>query len=80
MAILKNSTVRQIMPAPIEGVVEQFSICQETGKPQVLVTTTLPDGHKEGRYFDLDAVEEIAPPPAATPAPTPSPTPAPSGV
>lgn len=61
VSVRKGDAVRQILPAPIEGVVESFSICQETGKPQVMVTTTNAAGDKESRFFDVDAVELITP-------------------
>lgn len=64
--VRKGDKVRQKMPAPIEGVVSSFSICQETGKVQVLVTTTNAEGDEEGRYFAASDLEVIPQEPPAS--------------
>lgn len=59
--IRKGSTVRQIMPAPIVGVVEKYEVDQETGQVQVLVVSPDADGdgNDEARYFKLSEVELV---------------------
>lgn len=62
-AIKKGDTVRQILPAPIVGVVQKFDVCQEHGTLQVLVEwpDTDGDGMPQSRYFHVDDVEVVAP-------------------
>lgn len=60
MAIRKGTSVRQIV-TPIEGVVESFSVDQETGDVQYLVAYTGEDGQPRARYFKLDELEENVP-------------------
>ena len=51
MTFIKGQAVAQIVPAPIEGVVDGFSLDQDTGEVTVLVTYTDEDSNKQTRYF-----------------------------
>ena len=58
--IKKGDRVRQIVPAPIEGVVTEYHVCQETGAVSVTVQTTIDadgDGRYDERVFLLNQVE-----------------------
>ena len=59
--IKKGDTVRQIMPAPVVGVVTEYNICQETGAVQVKVEwpDADGDGHAESRFFRVDDIEKV---------------------
>ena len=59
--IKKGDVVRQIMPAPVEGVVTEYNICQETGTVQVKVEwpDTDGDGIPQSRFFKVDEVEVV---------------------
>ena len=59
--IKKGDTVRQIMPAPVVGVVTEYNICQEHGTVQVKVEwpDTDGDGIPQSRFFKADEVEVI---------------------
>lgn len=56
----KGDTVRQIMPAPIEGNVVGFHADQETGALQVCVEFQ-EAGETRQRYFDADQIEAVPP-------------------
>ena len=47
----KGSRVVQVQPAPIVGVVSGFSVDQETGDVQVLVSWPAEDGSVHSRHF-----------------------------
>jgi hypothetical protein len=53
----KGDAVRQIMPAPIEGVVSGFQVDQETGSLQVRVEYTDETGEARERFFSADQIE-----------------------
>lgn len=59
--IKKGDMVRQILPAPITGVVERFEVDQNTGDLQVMVVwpDTDGDGVPQSRFFKLDEVEPV---------------------
>ncbi len=59
--IIKGSTVQQILPAPIKGVVEDFVVCQETGdvSTKVVWPDVDGDGQPESRYFKLSEIELV---------------------
>lgn len=59
--IFKGDTVRQTMPAPIEGVVTEYNICQETGDVQIKVEwpDADGDGFPESRFFKISEVEKV---------------------
>lgn len=58
----KGDAVTQVLPAPIQGVVTGFALCQETGDVHAQVTYTDADGAVHVRHF---AQSELK----ATPAP-----------
>jgi hypothetical protein len=51
----KGDAVRQVLPAPVEGVIERFVFNQETGEVGVIVKTE--DGQE--RSFTEDQVESV---------------------
>lgn len=58
--IKKGDRVRQITPAPVEGVVTEYHVCQESGIVSVTVQTERDDdgdGRFDERVFRLDQVE-----------------------
>lgn len=59
--IKKGDTVRQIMPAPVVGVVTEFNVCQEEGT--VLLKVEWPDtdgdGLPQSRFFKDSEVELV---------------------
>lgn len=59
--IKKGDTVRQILPAPIVGVVEEYVVCQQSGEVSVKVVWPDADGDgiEESRYFKLSEVEAV---------------------
>lgn len=59
--IKKGDVVRQVLPAPIEGVVERFEANPDTGEMQVLVVwpDTDGDGVPQSRFFKLEDVEPV---------------------
>lgn len=59
--IKKGDTVRQIMPAPVVGVVTEYNVCQETGDVQVKVEWPDQDGDgiAESRFFRIDQIEKV---------------------
>lgn len=60
MTIKKGTPVRQIVAAPIVGIVGGFKIDEESGEPQVLVEW--PEGEvTQARYFKQSEIEEITP-------------------
>lgn len=59
MPIPKNSVVRQVVPAPIEGVVTDYAIDRESGITQVLVAWLDADGVPHERYLLESEVEVI---------------------
>lgn len=74
MAIKKGSKVRQVMPAPFEGLVESYAVDQQTGETQLKVTRIVKDAdgteHEQSMYLQADGVELIEGPVAeTTPAP-----------
>jgi hypothetical protein len=58
MAIAKGTEVKQVVAAPITGVVDSFSVDQETGQLQYLVKWADADGEECSKYFQDG---EIAP-------------------
>lgn len=58
MAIPKDTLVRQIVPAPVQGVVKDYAVDRESGATQVLVAWTDADGDHE-RFFREEDVEVI---------------------
>lgn len=56
----KGDAVRQVMPAPIEGVVAGFHADQETGELQVCVEFQ-EAGETRVRYFDVEQIEAVVP-------------------
>mgnify|MGYP000458704570 CR=1 FL=1 len=69
LAFKKGDTVRQVVPAPIEGTVAAFSVDQETGAVQVLVEYPhAEDGSTSSRYFDAGELEAVAVPAVDAPA------------
>jgi hypothetical protein len=57
--VKKGDTVRQILPAPIEGTVVGFNADQETGALQVCVEYQA-DGETRQRYFDSNQIDLVA--------------------
>lgn len=59
--IKKGDTVRQILPAPVQGVVTEFNICQQEGSVMVKVEwpDTDGDGLPQSRFFNADEVEVV---------------------
>ncbi len=57
----KGDLVRQVLPAPVVGEVVEYTICQETGTPQVRVEwpDADGDGHAESRWFKVEEVEVV---------------------
>jgi hypothetical protein len=55
----KGTKVRQILPAPIRGVVERYEADEATGELQVLVISPDADGdgNPDARYFKVDGIE-----------------------
>jgi len=53
----KGAAVRQIVAAPIQGAVEAFTIDQETGEVQYLVSWNGADGTPQSRYFLAHEIE-----------------------
>lgn len=47
----KGDKVRQIMPAPVTGKVDYFTVDQETGSVQIRITRKDADGNKHRTYF-----------------------------
>jgi hypothetical protein len=50
-AFTKGQSVKQVLPAPIEGTVAGFSLDQENGEVLVLVEYTDADNQTHSRYF-----------------------------
>lgn len=59
MAIAKGTQVRQVIAHPIEGVIDSFSVDQETGEVQYLVTWNDADGVTHSRYFQDGEVAPV---------------------
>lgn len=71
MSFKKGTLVRQIMPAPFEGVVTHYAVDQETGDRQNRVSRAVvdvdgnpaldPNGNPiiEERYFNDDQIEQV---------------------
>ena len=60
--IKKGDRVRQIMPLPVEGVVTEFHVCQNSGVVSVTVASPRDDdgdGHPDLRAFTLDQLELV---------------------
>jgi len=55
----KNEKVRQIMPAPIEGVVSRFHFSQQTGEIQYEVSWKDANGVEHARAFNEDQIEVV---------------------
>lgn len=51
VAFVKGEAVTQVLPAPIEGVVESFAFDSDTGNITVLVSFVDADGNDQQRYF-----------------------------
>lgn len=51
MAFAKGTSVRQIMPAPVEGVVTGFMMDNETGEVLHCVEWTDGEGETHSRFF-----------------------------
>lgn len=47
----KGDTVRQVVAAPVEGVVSRYDVDQETGEVQILVEWLDGEGNTCSRYF-----------------------------
>lgn len=60
MSIIKGALVRQIVK-PIEGVVQSFSIDQETGARQFQVGWLDEDGNECSRFFAEGEIEAVEP-------------------
>ena len=54
----KGDNVRQVVPAPIVGIVAGFHADQETGKLQVCVEFQ-ENGETRSRYFDTNQIEAL---------------------
>lgn len=54
VAFVKGQAVTQVMPQPIQGVVEAFGFDPNTGNVNVLVSYTDADGNDQQRYFNQD--------------------------
>lgn len=63
---IKGQAVKQVLPAPVEGVVEGFSIDQEGGNLLVKVTWRDADDHDNARFFREEEIEAVAAPVKAT--------------
>jgi hypothetical protein len=55
MSLKKGDAVVQVVPAPIEGVVDGFALDQDTGEVKVLVAYTDADGNAQSGYFSQSA-------------------------
>ena len=55
----KGDQVRQVLPAPIEGVVDSVTIDPDTGDRlfKVVWPDANGDGHEESRYFTEEQIE-----------------------
>ena len=51
MAFIQNQNVTQILPNPIQGKVEGFSLDQSNGEVLVLVSYADEEGNVQTRYF-----------------------------
>lgn len=64
MNLIKGTKVRQVVKAPIEGVVTGFDIDQETGVKQIKVEWEDPESNEVySRFFseaDLEVVDQSA--------------------
>ena len=56
----KGDSVRQIVPAPIVGVVSGFQVDQETGKLQICVEYSENEETRH-RYFEAAQIESVSP-------------------
>ena len=56
----KGTKVRQIMPKPVEGEVDMYTVDQNTGKVQVHVTWADANGDTHGTYFFAHELEAVA--------------------
>ena len=59
MAYKLQATVRQVMPAPIEGKVADVKYDAKTEQFTYLVQWTHPDGSPAERWFDEDQISEV---------------------
>lgn len=59
MTIKKGTAVRQIMPAPFEGTVAEFSVDQDTGELQYRVQCACEEGHEHSKWFKEDQIEVL---------------------
>lgn len=57
MAIAKGTSVRQVMPAPVQGVIDSFSVDQQSGELQYYVVWTDEAGNEQGRFFNEGQIE-----------------------
>lgn len=57
--ITKGQVVRQVLPAPIEGVADGFVADDQTGEVTVRVVWTDAAGVTHSRYFKLSEVEAV---------------------
>ena len=62
MAIVKGARVRQIMPAPYEGVITEFQIDQEDGATLCRVDRDDGEGGVESKFFKKSDLEEVPTP------------------
>jgi len=60
MAIKLGDTVRQIVPAPIQGVVIQKQFVEGTDSFQYLVENTDDAGQTHTRWFEASDIEGVA--------------------
>lgn len=59
MAYPKGTQVRQVVPAPIEGTVDRFSVDQESGEVQYCVKWTDTAGIEQERFFKGSEIEVV---------------------
>ena len=65
VAFVQGQAVTQILPAPIQGVVESFAFDPKTANITVLVSYKDAEGNTQQRYFNQSELEVV---PASAPA------------
>jgi len=58
-ALKKGTHVRQVLPAPIDGVVTGFSVDNESGERLTKVAYVTEDGDEMSRFFKDSEIEEV---------------------
>ena len=58
-ALKKGTAVRQVLPAPIEGVVTSFSVDSENGERLTKVAYINEEGDEMSRFFKDSEIEEV---------------------